>query len=68
MGVAYSRNKRALHIRLRNINLRSAYKATESKSENPAIFYSFWDIRVHTFDSFRDIHVQIYDFFEFVDA
>jgi len=43
--VAYSRNKRALHTRLRNLNLRFQFSI---------------------FDSFRDIHVHIYDFFKFV--
>jgi len=43
VGVAYSRDKLAVRIRLRNLNVRSQF----------SIFYSF-----------RDIHVQIYDFFE----
>jgi len=38
--VAYSRNKRALRTRLRNLNLRSQF----------SIFDSFQDIHVHTYD------------------
>jgi len=40
VGVAYLRNKLALHTGLRNLNLRSQFP----------IFDSFWDIRVHTYD------------------
>jgi len=43
--VAYSRNKLALRIRLRSLNLKSQFSI---------------------FDSFRDIHVHIYDFLKFV--
>jgi len=40
VGVAYSRNKLALRLRLRNLNLKSQF----------SIFDSFPDIRVHTYD------------------
>jgi len=40
VGVAYSRNKHALRLRVRNLNLKSLF----------FIFDSFRDIRVHIYD------------------
>jgi len=48
VGVAYSRNKFALRIRLRNLNLKSQF----------SIFGSFRDIRVHTYDFLKFVGVK----------